>query len=111
MLVFASSVAAAQSIDGRTSCAVAIRAFDDENKPLAREIVLFIRGVFDRLDANHTNHGERSALAPLTDEGLGKIVIAAVEFCREHPAATIYGQAVNAYRGLRSLQETLGVGR
>jgi hypothetical protein len=110
LLMGASSMspAAEAQIDEHTLCPVALRAFDEKDLPAIEEFFRFVQGVFDDLDARYTDQEETIPRAKLTDKSVAVPVI--LGFCRQHPRSTIYQEAANAYRGMRSLTTALGSG-
>ena len=102
------SVAAAADVNDQTRCPVATKAFDDKDMTAIREIGLYIANTMRDLDLNHTDNGEPGILAQMTDEARATAVVAAIEFCRQHPRATIYNEAGAAYDGLRDMELELG---
>jgi hypothetical protein len=105
LLIGTSSIlfAAEVRIDEHTLCPVALHAFDEKDLPAIEEFSRFVQGVFD--DLNREEHAPR---AKLIDKSVEVPVI--LGFCRQHHRSTIYQEAVNTYRGMRSLRTPLGGG-
>jgi hypothetical protein len=101
----------ADEITDRTPCSVAVRAFDNKEMDMVRETGLFILNTMQDLDDRHADAGEPGIMAQMIDHARGNAVAAAVGFCRQHPKATIYSQAADAYDGLRSISIELGVAK
>ncbi len=101
----------AAEITERTPCSVAIKAWDDRDIDLVRDVGLFIENTMQDLDSNHTDNGEPGIMAGMTDHGLASAVAAAVGFCRQHPKATIYNEAASAYQGLRAIEMQFGTAK
>ena len=100
--------AAEVRIDEHTLCPVALRAFDETDLPTIEEFLRFVQGVFDELNARYTDQEETAPTAKLTGKSIEVLII--LGFCRQHPRSTIYQEAVNTYRGMRSLRTPLGGG-
>ncbi len=107
LLVSVSSMSSAAEvqIDEHTLCSVAIRAFDEKDLPKIEEFFRFVQGVFDELDTRYTDQEEAARRAKLNDKSVEVPII--LGFCRQHPRSTIYEEAANAYRGMRSLRTPL----
>jgi hypothetical protein len=88
-------------IDKGTLCPAAIHAFDTKDPAAIQEFNQFVQNVFDDLDAQRTNGGERAVSKRLTDKNVAGSVV--LGHCLQHPTATIYDEAVQAYRGMRAL--------
>ena len=110
LLIGTSSIlsAAEVRIDEHTLCPVALHAFDEKDLPAIEEFSRFVQGVFDDLNARYSDREEPAPRAKLTDKSVEVPVI--LGFCRQHPRSTIYQEAVNTYRGMRSLRTPLGGG-
>jgi hypothetical protein len=54
--------AIAGDIDDKTSCAVAAKAFDDENAQMERTIVSYIKNTMDAMDSQHAARGETAIM-------------------------------------------------
>ena len=100
------SSAAQVQFDEHTLCPAAVRAFDRKESPAIREFLRFVQNVFDELDARYAEKGPPALGAKLTDKSVEEITI--VSYCRQHPTATIYEEAAQAYRGMRALRTPLG---
>ena len=100
------SSAAQVQFDEHTLCPAAVRAFDRKDSPAIREFLRFVQNVFDELDARYAEKGAPALGAKLTDKSVEEITI--VSYCRQHPTATIYEEAAQAYRGMRALRTPLG---
>ena len=100
------SSAAQVQFDEHTLCPAAVRAFDRKDLPAIREFLRFVQNVFDELDARYAEKGAPALGAKLTDKSVEEITI--VSYCRQHPTATIYEEAAQAYRGMRALRTPLG---
>jgi hypothetical protein len=110
LLIGTSSIlsAAEVRIDENTLCPVALHAFDEKDLPAIGEFSRFVQGVFDDLNARYS-YGEGPApRTKLTDKSVEVLVI--LGFCRQHLMSTIYQEAINTYRGMRSLQAPNGAG-
>jgi len=99
--VTTSSLAAEVQIDQHTLCPAALHAFDAKDSEVVQEFFQFIHNVFSELDAQYTDGGERALSKRLQDRSVAGYVV--LGRCRQHPAATIYEEAVRAYHGMRSL--------
>ena len=109
LLIGTSILSAAEvRIDEHTLCPVALHAFDEKDLPAIGEFSRFVQGVFDDLNARYSDREEPAPRARLTDKSVEVAVI--LGFCREHLRSTIYQEAVNTYRGMRSLRTPLGAG-
>jgi hypothetical protein len=110
LLVGTSSIlsAAEVRIDEHTLCPVALHAFDEKELPAIEEFSRFVQGVFDDLNARYSDREEPAPREKLTDTSIEIPMI--LGFCRQNPRSTIYQEAVNTYRGMRSLRATEGAG-
>jgi hypothetical protein len=110
LLIGTSSILSAAEvwIDEHTLCPVALHAFDEKDLPAIEKFSRFVQGVFDDLSARYSDREEPAPRAKLTDKSVEVPVI--LGFCRQHPTSTIYQEAVNAYRGMRSMRTPLGGG-
>ena len=110
LLIGTSSIlsAAEVRIDEHTLCPVALHAFDEKDMPAIEEFSRFVQGVFDDLNARGSDREEPAPRAKLTDKSVEVSII--LGFCRQHPRSTIYQEAVNTYRAMRSLRTPLGGG-
>jgi hypothetical protein len=108
LLVGTSSIlsAAEVRIDEHTLCPVALHAFDEKELPAIEEFSRFVQGVFDDLNARYSDREEPAPREKLTDKSIEIPMI--LGFCRQNPRSTIYQEAVNTYRGMRSLRTPLG---
>ena len=69
----------------------------------------FVQNVFNELDAQYNEGGERAVNKRLADKSIaGPVVLGG---CRQHPTATIYEEALGAYRGMRGLAVPLASDR
>ena len=102
LLVAASSISSAAEvqIDEHTLCPVALRAFDESDLPAIQEFLRFVQGVFDELNARHTEREETAPTAKLTDKSIEVPII--LGFCRQHLRSTIYQETAYTYRAMRS---------
>ena len=110
LLIGTSSILSAAEVrtDEHMLCPVALRAFDEKDTPAIEELSRFVQGVFDDLDARYSDRKEPAPRAKLTDKSVEVLVV--LGFCRQHPRSTIYQEAVNTYREMRSLRTPLGGG-
>jgi hypothetical protein len=108
LLIGTSSILSAAEVDEHTLCPVALRAFDEKDLPAIGEFSRFVQGVFDDLNARYSDREEPAPRAKLTDSSVEVAVIPG--FCRQRLRSTIYQEAVNTYRGMRSLRTPLGAG-
>ncbi len=96
-----SSLAAEVQIDKQTLCPAALRAFDAKDSAVVEDFFQFVENVFNELDAQSIDRGERAISKGLKSSNVaGSIVLG---YCRQHPAATIYDEAVQTYRSMRAL--------
>ena len=81
LLVGASSMSSAAEvhIDEHTLCPVALRAFDETDLPAIEEFLRLVQGVFDELNARHTDQEETAPTAKLTGKSIEVPLILA--FC------------------------------
>ena len=72
LLIVASSMSSAAEvhIDEHTLCPVALRAFNETDLPAIEEFLRFAQGVFDELNARHTDQEEIAPTAKLTDKSM-----------------------------------------
>jgi hypothetical protein len=111
----------AEPVDSRTSCSVAIRAFDSGKRaaetlvgvpsPQVQEVSNFIMTVMERLDRRHTDKGEPGTWLNLSDAGRHVLAASAVANCRLHPRRTIYNSADFVYHNERDIQIQMGVAK
>jgi hypothetical protein len=111
----------AKTIDQKTSCSVAIRAFDSGKRagqvlagapsPEVAEVGDYILDVMERLDRRHTNEGEPSIWSTLSETGRHALAASAVANCRLHPGRTIYNAADFVYHSVRDIQIQLGISK
>lgn len=99
--VTTSSLAAQVQIDEHTLCPAALQAFDAKDSAVIQDFFQFIQNVFNELDAQYNEGGERAVNKMLADSRVAGSVV--LGHCRQHPKATIYEQAVRAYRSMRAL--------
>jgi len=104
--VTTSSPAADVQIDKHTLCPAALHAFDAKDSAVVQDFFQFIENVFNELDTKYTDAGERAVSKRLKDRSVGGYVV--LGYCHQHPTATIYDEAVRAYRGMRALALPLG---
>jgi hypothetical protein len=102
------SSAAEVHIDEQTLCPVALRAFDETDLPAIEEFLRFVQGVFDELNARHTDQEETAPTAKLTGKSIE--VLVTLGYCRQHPRSTIYQETADTYRAMRSLRTPLSTG-
>ena len=96
-----SSLAAEVQIDEQTLCPTALQAFDAKDSAVIQDFFQFVQNVFNELDAQYNEGGERAVNKRLPDKSIaGPVVLGG---CRQHPTATIYEEALGAYRGMRGL--------
>ena len=110
LLIGASSMSSAAEvhIDERTLCLEALRAFDEKDLPTIEEFLRFVQGVFDELNARHTDQEETAPTAKLTDKSIEVPII--LGFCHQRPRSTIYQETAYTYRAMRSLRTPLSSG-
>ena len=82
--------AIAGDIDGKTSCAVAAKAFENENAQMERTIVSYIKNTMDAMDSQHAARGEIAIMAQFSDVGLANMAVGVVERCQTHKESTIH---------------------
>ncbi len=100
------SLAAEVQIDEHTLCSAALHAFDAKDSAAIRDFFQFVQNVFNELDAQYNEGGERAVNKRLADKSIaGPVVLGR---CNQHPTATIYEEALGAYRGMRALAVPLG---
>jgi pentose-5-phosphate-3-epimerase len=104
----ADPVAALTAVNNHTPCSVAVFAFDFKDKTMVLEVGQFIADVFGQLDQIHTDFGDIGIMVQPDDDAVRTLVAASVEFCRQHPEATIYSEAAVAYRGMRATKVRFG---
>ena len=96
-----SSVAAEIQIDEHTLCPAALHAFEAKDPAVIQDVFQFVQKVFNELDAQHKERGERELNKRLADKSIaGPIVLGR---CNQHPTGTIYEEALGAYRSMRAL--------
>ena len=100
--------AAEVRIDEHTLCPVALHAFDEKDLPAIEQFFRFVQGVFDELNARHTDQEETAPTAKLTGKSIEVSLILA--FCRQHPRSTIYQETADTYGAMRSLRTPLSSG-
>ena len=93
------SLAAEVKIDEHTPCLTILNAFDAKDPA----IIDFIESVFKRFDAQHADKGVRSVSTLLA-------VPIVRGYCEQHPTATIYDEALRAYRAIHPLLFPSGSG-
>ncbi len=96
-----SSLAAEVQIDKQTLCPAALHAFDVKDSAAIEDFFQFVENVFNELDAQSIDRGERAISKGLESRNVAGSVV--LGYCRQHPAATIYDEAVRTYRSLRAL--------
>ena len=94
-----SSVAAEIQIDEHTLCPAALHAFDAKDSAVIQDFFQFVQKVFNELDAQYNERGERAVNKRLADIA-GPVVLGR---CHQHPTGTIYEEALGAYRSMRGL--------
>ena len=100
-----SSLAAEIQIDEHTLCSAALRAFDAKDSPVIQDFFQYAQNVFKELDGQYIEGGERAVNKMLTDKSIaGPVVFGR---CVQHPTATIYEEALGAYRSMRGLSVPL----
>jgi hypothetical protein len=102
------SSAAEVPIDEHTLCPVALRAFNETDLPAIEEFLRFVQGVFDELNARHTDQEETAPTAKLTGKSIEVLVI--LGYCRQHLSSTIYQETADTYRAMRALRTPLSNG-
>jgi hypothetical protein len=100
------SLAAEVQIDKHTLCPAVVHAFDAKDLAVIQEFSQFVQNVFDELDAQYANRGERALSKRVTDKSVIESVV--LGYCHQRPTATVYDEAVQAYRSVRSLALPLG---
>jgi hypothetical protein len=95
-------------VNNRTPCSGAVFACDSKDKTMVLEVGQFIADVFGQLDQIHTDFVDIGIMVQPDDNAVRTLVAASVEFCRQHPEATIYNEASVAYRGIRAIQVRFG---
>jgi hypothetical protein len=93
--VTTASLAADVQIDEHTLCRTALHAFDAKDTAGIQDFLDFIQNVFKALDAQYTDVRARSVSVTMASA----IVRG---FCQQHPASTIYDEAVRAYRSMHA---------
>jgi len=89
-----SSLAAETQIDEHTLCPAALHAFDAKDSAVIQDFFQFVQNVFNELDAQYNERGERAVNKRLADKSIaGPVVLGR---CRQHPTATIYEEALGA---------------
>ena len=94
--------AEAATLDDRTKCDVAVRAFDTKDLVAIRSIGDYIMTIVARLDKADMKTGHRHLKVEDAE-----MVAAAVGFCRQKPTATIRSETDDVYDGMRNLFEQL----
>ncbi len=102
------SSAAEVHIDEHTLCPVALRAFDETDLPVIEEFLRFVQGVFDELNARHTDQEETAPTAKLTGTSMEVPII--LGFCRQRPGSTIYQETAYTYHAMHFLRTPLSSG-
>ena len=101
-----SIAAQAQSrVTADTNCQTVADYFVLEDTVRAREAFESIRDRMNALDRAVVARGQRSALAPLSEDGATKIYLLAVAYCRDGPRLTLGQATAEAYKGLRAFQK------
>lgn len=100
------SMVQAAGINETTSCAVAIKAFENEDRDGIIEAGTTIKNVMQSLDDIHTNNGEAGVLAPLSDKGMSSIIALALVDCQSNPRKKLRDAASKAYMELRAFQQS-----
>ena len=96
-----SSLAAEVQIDEQTLCPTALRPLMRREPAVIQDFFQFVQNVFNEPDAQYNEGGERAVNKRLADKSIaGPVVLGG---CRQHPTATIYEEALGAYRGMRGL--------
>lgn len=108
-LTSSTQIATASDIAEITPCATVVTEFDQQRS--VREIVTTITNVMVRLDDAHTSAGERSVLAPLSENGRTSMISATIEDCRYHPEKRLGDAASDTYEGLRGMQRMINGGQ
>jgi hypothetical protein len=96
-----SSLAAEIQIDEHTLCPVALHAFDAKDSAVIQDFFQFVQNVFNELDAQNNEGGERALNKRLADKTIAGPVVFGL--CVQHPTATIYEEALAAYHSMRGL--------
>ena len=110
LLIGASSISSAAEvhIDEHTLCPVALHAFDEKDLPAIEEFFRFVQGVFDELNARHTDQEETAPTAKLTGTSMEVPII--LGFCRQRPGSTIYQETAYTYHAMHFLRTPLSSG-
>lgn len=87
-------IAQAAGINEVSSCAMALKAFDSEDRDGIFEAGTTIKNVMQDLDDMHTKNGEPGALAALSDKG------------QKNPQKKLKDAAQKAYMELRAFQQS-----
>ena len=108
----------AEPLNSRTSCSVAVRAFNSAKRPgqvLAGapspevlEVGNYILNIMEELDRQHTDTGGPEVWLNLSDAARHAIAASAVGHCRLHPHLTINRAADAVYNSVRDMQLLLG---
>ncbi len=104
--VTTSSLATEVQIDTHTLCPAALHAFDLNDSAVIEDFFQFIQNVFNDLDAQYIEGGERAVSKSLEARSVAVPVV--LGRCHQNPTATIYEEAVGAYRAMRALALPLG---
>ena len=100
-----SSLAAEIQIDEHTLCSAALHAFDAKDSPVIQDFFQYAQNVFKELDGQYIEGGERAVNKMLMDKSIaGPVVFGR---CVQRPTATIYEEALGAYRSMRGLSVPL----
>jgi hypothetical protein len=108
----------AEPLNSRTSCSVAVRAFNSAKRPgqvLAGapspevlEVGNYILNIMEELDRQHTDTGGPGVWSNLSDAARHAIAASAVGPCRLHPHLTINRAADAVYNSVHDMQLLLG---
>ena len=99
----------AQGYDNTTNCPTLVSDLGgDQPGPGGGDAVHYVESVFTAMDMIHLENGDPGIVAKWSDKGLVSNVALVIDFCRQHPAETVFGASADVYNGLRSLETTLG---
>jgi len=99
LLIGTSSIlsAAEVRIDEHTLCPVALHAFDEKDLPAIEEFFRFVQGVFDELNARHTDQEETAPIAKLTGKSMEVPILGTPYITGYEPIKDSSGAEIGVY--------------
>jgi hypothetical protein len=110
-LLAATGSVRAQVIDDQTKCRTIreIMDADPQDKQKVTEVVRYVFQTMRAVDINYGARGKVEILPRMTNDGRSGVVATATVRCQGHQDAKMKDIAIEAYEGVRAMQDTLGV--